>query len=54
MDFNFILDNLNAKLTGWKPNLLSMAGRVTLAKSSINNIPTHVMQYISLPSTILS
>lgn len=31
-----------------------MACSVTLDKSSLNNIPTHAMQYISLSSTILS
>ncbi|XP_060962306.1 uncharacterized protein LOC133032394 [Cannabis sativa] len=32
-DFNFILDNLTAKLQGWRAKTLSKAGRATLIKS---------------------
>lgn len=33
-DFQFIIDNLNSRLVGWKTNFLNMAGRTTLKKSS--------------------
>lgn len=32
--------------------MLTMAGRITLGKSSLSSIPSHVMQYIKLPSKI--
>lgn len=47
-DYQFIIDNLQQKLVGWKTKFLNIAERTTLAKSSLNNIPTHVMQYIRL------
>ena len=34
-DFNFILDRVKQKLTGWKANLLSLAGRTILIKASL-------------------
>lgn len=51
-DFQFILDNLNSKLVGWKSKFLNMAGRTTLAKSLMSSIPNHVMKFIYLPSKI--
>lgn len=30
LDYNFILDRVKNKLTGWKANLLSLAGRAVL------------------------
>lgn len=51
-DFQFIVDNLNSKLVGWKTNFLNLAGKAMLTKSSLSSIPTHAMQYIFLPSTI--
>lgn len=34
-DFQFILDNFNAKFWGWKTKFLNMAGRTTLVKASL-------------------
>lgn len=51
-DFQFLIDNLNNKLAGWKTKFLNMTGRVTLAKSSLANIPNYVMQYINLPTSV--
>jgi len=51
-DFQFIIDNLNFKLAGWKTNFLNIAGRTSLAKASLCSIANHVMQYISLPRKI--
>lgn len=47
-DFQFIIDSIKSKLTGWKTRFLNMAGRTTLAKASIASIPSHVMQFIKL------
>lgn len=42
-DYAFILDKLNHRLS-WKNNLLNKAGRITLAKSVLNSIPTYYMK----------
>lgn len=42
-DFNFIIDKLNARLASWKNKLLNKSGRLTLATSVINSIPTYYM-----------
>nr|XP_016507519.1 PREDICTED: uncharacterized protein LOC107825207 [Nicotiana tabacum] len=39
-------------MAGWKTKYLNMAGRTVLAKTSLNNISSHVMQYINLPTKI--
>lgn len=51
-DFQHILDNLKTKLSGWKTNTLSMAGRVVLAKSCLESMQSPTMSYIRLPSKI--
>ena len=51
-DFDFIVDRVQKKLTGWKTNLLSMAGRLVLATSVTSAIPSYVIQGALLPSRI--
>ncbi|CAN1810688.1 Putative ribonuclease H protein At1g65750 [Linum perenne] len=46
-----IIDKLDNKLSGWKAKSLSLAGRVTLAKSALSAIPAYVMQTTVLPAT---
>ena len=48
-DFNFILDKINGRLAGWKMNLLSRSGRITLAKSVVTAMPIYTMQNLWLP-----
>lgn len=36
IEFQFLIDQVRDKLTTWKENQLSFAGRVTLAKSNLN------------------
>jgi len=48
-DFNFILDKINGRLAGWKMNLLSRSGRITLAKSVVTAMPIYTMQNHWLP-----
>lgn len=50
-DYQFIIENIQNKLAGWKTRFLNVAGRTTLAKSSLNVIPTHVMQLSKLPAS---
>ncbi|PNX92520.1 ribonuclease H, partial [Trifolium pratense] len=53
-DYHFILDKLNSRLASWKNKFLNKPGRVTLAKSVLNSIPTYYMQISWLPSSICS
>ncbi|CAN0870549.1 Putative ribonuclease H protein At1g65750 [Linum grandiflorum] len=51
-DYEFILDNIDRRLAGWKAKTLSLAGRVTLATSVLNAIPSFAMQTVALPDQI--
>jgi hypothetical protein len=42
-DFNYIIEQVSAKLSNWKANHLSLAVRVTLAKSVLEAIPLYPM-----------
>ncbi|KAK2378521.1 hypothetical protein QL285_066416 [Trifolium repens] len=53
-DFNFILDKVNARLASWKNRLLNKPGRLALATSVLNSIPTYYMQISWLPAGICS
>ncbi|CAN1808124.1 Putative ribonuclease H protein At1g65750 [Linum perenne] len=50
--YSYILDRLDNKLAGWKAENLSLAGRVTLASSVLNSIPSYVMQTAFLPISL--
>ncbi|XP_050216415.1 uncharacterized protein LOC126667478 [Mercurialis annua] len=45
----YILEKIKKKLSGWNASLLSMAGRLTLAKSVLMAIPGYTMQTTALP-----
>ncbi|GMI91176.1 hypothetical protein like AT3G24255 [Hibiscus trionum] len=51
-DFDFILDKIKARLNGWAARTLSIAGRITLAKSVISAIPVYFMQTMILPKKV--
>lgn len=51
-DFLFILDKLNSKLSGWKRNTLSMAGRIQLINANLSSISSHAMQSFHFPKSI--
>ena len=51
-DFDFVLERVQNKLPGWKANLLSMAGRLTLTKAMLSAIPSYTMQGCILLSRI--
>lgn len=53
-DLQFILDNFKNRLAGWKTNTLSTAGRALLVRTTLNALPTHLMQMIQLPNEILN
>ncbi|CAN1822383.1 Putative ribonuclease H protein At1g65750 [Linum perenne] len=44
-----VLDKIDNRLSGWKAKSLSLAGRVTLAKSVLAAIPAYAMQTSVLP-----
>ncbi|CAN1782978.1 Putative ribonuclease H protein At1g65750 [Linum perenne] len=50
--YYYILTRLDNKLAGWKANNLSLVGRVTLASSVLNAIPSYIMQTVLLPASI--
>ncbi|GLT24834.1 hypothetical protein SLA2020_000030 [Shorea laevis] len=50
--YKHLLEKIQMKLTGWKQNLLSLAGRRILIQSVTSAIPTYTMQSILLPSSV--
>ena len=52
-EYNFILDRVKQKLSGWKANMLSLAGRTVLIQASLATVPSYVMQCTHLPRRIL-
>lgn len=50
--YSFLLDRMRKKLTSWKASTLSFDGRVTLAQSSLSNIPGYTMQTCSIPMAV--
>ncbi|GMI89923.1 hypothetical protein like AT3G24255 [Hibiscus trionum] len=51
-DYNFIIDKIKEKLSGWASRTLSLAGRVTLAKFVLSAIPVYFIQTSLLPKRI--
>ena len=43
-EYNFILDRVKQKLSGWKANMLSLVGRNVLIQASLAAVPSYVMQ----------
>ncbi|CAN1188123.1 Putative ribonuclease H protein At1g65750, partial [Linum perenne] len=50
--YDFIQDRMNSRLAEWKAVNLSLAGRVTLATSVLNSIPSYIMQTAFLPFSL--
>ncbi|WCJ44200.1 RNA-directed DNA polymerase (reverse transcriptase)-related family protein [Euphorbia peplus] len=50
--YQYIIDGIHSKLSGWASHTLSLAGRITLAKSVLSAIPYYTMQTVSLPCYI--
>lgn len=52
--YHFLLDKATQRLSGWKSNALSLAGRITLTKSVLTALPSYVMQTSKVSSYICS
>lgn len=50
--FQFLVDRIQNKLTGWKARNLSWAGRTTLIQSIINIMPIYQMTTFKIPTKI--
>jgi hypothetical protein len=50
--FDSIIDKIQNKLSGWKQQCLSFAGRLTLSKSVLTSIPYYHIHYANLPKTL--
>lgn len=48
--FNFSMDKIIEKLTGWRASMLLSAGRIVLINLVISAMPSHIMQCTSLPT----
>lgn len=48
-----LIDNVTARIPKWKGNLLNIAGRMTLAKSTLSAIPVHMSIALCLSSWAL-
>ena len=53
-DFGFIIEQVQKRLTRWKSNLLSFAGRLVLTQSVITTMPNYPMQCVALPTKVFS
>lgn len=47
--FNYLIDRVNGRLSGWKSKLLSQAARLVLIQSVSSSIPAYAMQSCYLP-----
>lgn len=53
-DYNFVIERVQAKLQGWKANMLSIAGKAVLSQVVISTIPSYVMQGCILLPRVLN
>ncbi|PNX94786.1 ribonuclease H [Trifolium pratense] len=52
-DFQYLVEKIKVRLAGWKAKQLSLAGRITLAKSIIQAIPIYPMMTTPIPTSVL-
>ena len=52
--YEYLVERIRLKLTGWNASTLSLAGRITLANSVLRTIPLYAMLSSKLPSSICS
>ena len=52
-EFDFVIERVQGRLSGWKAHLLSFAGRVFITQLGLSAISAYVMQGIILPGKTL-
>ncbi|CAA7037229.1 unnamed protein product [Microthlaspi erraticum] len=52
--FGEVLEKVTSRLAGWKSQMLSLAGRITLRRSMLSSIPVHTMSTIVLPHSTVA
>lgn len=51
-NFEFLINKICSKFNRWEAKKLSLASRITLAKSTVLFIPNHFMSTIRIPTTV--
>lgn len=51
--FENIIENIRAKLVGWKARILTFGGRITLIKSVFSSIPIYTLANCVVPKGVL-
>ncbi|CAA7022340.1 unnamed protein product [Microthlaspi erraticum] len=52
--FGEVLEKVSSRLAGWKGQMLSFAGRITLTRSVLSSIPVHTMSTIVVPQSTIT
>ncbi|EOY19766.1 Uncharacterized protein TCM_045102 [Theobroma cacao] len=47
-----VLERCKAKLAGWKANILSIGGRISLIKAVLSNLPIYFMSILKMPKGV--
>lgn len=50
--FGYLCEKIDRRLTGWKTKYLSLAGRITLAKSTVSTMAFYSMQTAKIPKGV--
>lgn len=50
--FSYLCEKIDRRLAGWKTKYLSLAGRITLAKSTVNTLAFYLMQTEKIPRSV--
>lgn len=48
-----VVDKIQKKLSSWKRKLMSFAGRLTLIKSALSNLPTYFLYFFKMPKGVV-
>lgn len=51
-NFSHLCEKINRRLAGWKTKYLSLAGRITLAQSTLSTLANYPMQTAKIPRAI--
>lgn len=50
--WNPVIERFERRLAGWKRQILSKGGRLTLIRSTLSNLPTYYMSIFGIPSSV--